>query len=191
VTPLLPAGRGKNLRSSVTIPQRIEVMRFMQMQMRERTKDGLKGQTRPLPMAKNMPYYSRFVADAGTPVPDGRMYFALRSIRRNDQRLEESALATAQALARIIGASPEGVTSCALSADGNVIATSSSTTPLGTVHALHALWLKDKTLNAMRDRTSLKGKCGVCVQKTICGGSRTHAFAAAYDWLEADPGCPY
>jgi len=193
VTPLLPAGRASGLRSPVTVPQRIEVMRFMQMQLRERAKDALKGRSRPLALGKNMPYYARFAADAGTPLPDGRMYFALRAIRRNDSRLEGSAMAAAQALLRTTGAASEGVTACALLADGSIVPSPASPTPLGNIleQGLRRVWLSDRTLNAMRDHALLKGKCGACAHKAACGGSRVHSFVSTYDWLESDPGCPY
>jgi AdoMet-dependent heme synthase len=42
---------------------------------------------------------------------------------------------------------------------------------------------------ALRDSRRLKGKCGVCEFRTVCGGSRARAFAATGDPLQADPGC--
>lgn len=44
---------------------------------------------------------------------------------------------------------------------------------------------------SLRDKSQLKGKCGVCEFKSICGGSRARAFAARGDFLEADPFCAY
>ena len=44
---------------------------------------------------------------------------------------------------------------------------------------------------ALRDPDRLKGKCGVCEYRQICGGSRARAFAATGDPLESDPLCPY
>jgi radical SAM protein with 4Fe4S-binding SPASM domain len=44
---------------------------------------------------------------------------------------------------------------------------------------------------ALRDRGRLKGKCGVCEYRGICGGSRARAYAMTGDWLEADPLCAY
>lgn len=42
---------------------------------------------------------------------------------------------------------------------------------------------------ALRDPDRLKGKCGVCEYRTICGGSRARAYALTGDPLEADPFC--
>jgi radical SAM protein with 4Fe4S-binding SPASM domain len=44
---------------------------------------------------------------------------------------------------------------------------------------------------ALRDRDRLKGKCGVCEFRTVCGGSRARAYAMTGDPLEADPMCAY
>jgi radical SAM protein with 4Fe4S-binding SPASM domain len=44
---------------------------------------------------------------------------------------------------------------------------------------------------ALRDRDRLRGKCGSCPYRRICGGSRSRAFAYTGDPLESDPLCPY
>jgi radical SAM protein len=44
---------------------------------------------------------------------------------------------------------------------------------------------------ALRDRDRLKGKCGACEFKSVCGGSRARAYAMTGDPLEADPLCAY
>jgi AdoMet-dependent heme synthase len=41
----------------------------------------------------------------------------------------------------------------------------------------------------LRDRTRLKGKCGVCEYQPVCGGSRARAFAITGDYLESEPFC--
>ncbi|HYD54501.1 MAG TPA: TIGR04053 family radical SAM/SPASM domain-containing protein [Gemmatimonadaceae bacterium] len=43
----------------------------------------------------------------------------------------------------------------------------------------------------LRDRSQLKGKCGVCEYSKICGGSRARAYAMTGDMLEAEPFCEY
>jgi radical SAM protein len=44
---------------------------------------------------------------------------------------------------------------------------------------------------ALRDPSNLKGRCGRCEYKSICGGSRSRAFAEMGDSFEEDPICPY
>jgi radical SAM protein with 4Fe4S-binding SPASM domain len=41
----------------------------------------------------------------------------------------------------------------------------------------------------LRDRSLLKGKCGTCSYRQVCGGSRARAYAMTGDWLEAEPFC--
>ena len=43
----------------------------------------------------------------------------------------------------------------------------------------------------LRDPTVLKGKCGACEFREICGGSRARAYGVTGDHLAADPSCPY
>ncbi|GIW47900.1 MAG: radical SAM protein [Deltaproteobacteria bacterium] len=43
----------------------------------------------------------------------------------------------------------------------------------------------------LRDYSRLKGKCGVCEFKHICGGSRARAFALTGDYMESEPYCVY
>jgi radical SAM protein with 4Fe4S-binding SPASM domain len=42
-----------------------------------------------------------------------------------------------------------------------------------------------------RDKANIKGKCGVCEYKEICGGCRTAALFYTGDLLESDPRCSY
>lgn len=44
---------------------------------------------------------------------------------------------------------------------------------------------------ALRDRTRLRGKCGVCEFREVCGGSRARAWAMTGDWLESEPCCAW
>jgi radical SAM protein len=43
----------------------------------------------------------------------------------------------------------------------------------------------------LRDPAKLKGRCGVCPFKVVCGGQRGRAFALTGDYLESDPACVY
>ena len=46
-------------------------------------------------------------------------------------------------------------------------------------------------LQALRDPDRLKGKCGVCEYRAVCGGSRARAYAVTGDPLEAEPYCTH
>lgn len=43
----------------------------------------------------------------------------------------------------------------------------------------------------LRDTEALKGKCGRCEFREVCGGSRARAYALTGDPLASDPSCPY
>lgn len=46
-----------------------------------------------------------------------------------------------------------------------------------------------KLFTTLRDRSNLKGKCGVCSYRPLCGGSRARAFAMTGDYLAEEPFC--
>lgn len=43
----------------------------------------------------------------------------------------------------------------------------------------------------LRDPDALRGKCGRCEFREVCGGSRARAYAVSGDPLAEDPSCPY
>jgi AdoMet-dependent heme synthase len=43
----------------------------------------------------------------------------------------------------------------------------------------------------LRDSDRLKGKCGVCNYRKVCGGARARAYAMTGDLMESDPLCSY
>lgn len=44
---------------------------------------------------------------------------------------------------------------------------------------------------ALRDKDTLKGRCGQCEYRFVCGGSRSRAFAMMGDYLAEEPFCSY
>lgn len=65
--------------------------------------------------------------------------------------------------------------------------------PVGTVRErpLSYWYREDPLFIALRDPYELKGKCGKCEFREICGGSRARAWAMTGDPLGADPTCLY
>ncbi|MEQ9618406.1 MAG: TIGR04053 family radical SAM/SPASM domain-containing protein [Deltaproteobacteria bacterium] len=43
----------------------------------------------------------------------------------------------------------------------------------------------------IRDYDGLKGKCGLCEYRDVCGGSRARAYAVTGDYMESEPYCAY
>ncbi|WP_132056820.1 radical SAM protein [Halorussus amylolyticus] len=44
---------------------------------------------------------------------------------------------------------------------------------------------------SLREKDDLKGKCGACPYRNVCGGSRSRAYAYTGDPLESDPLCAF
>lgn len=53
------------------------------------------------------------------------------------------------------------------------------------------VWEEAEVFKKLRAPEELKGKCGVCEYKLVCGGCRARAYAATGDYLEAEPYCVY
>ncbi|MCZ6624395.1 MAG: TIGR04053 family radical SAM/SPASM domain-containing protein [Deltaproteobacteria bacterium] len=54
-----------------------------------------------------------------------------------------------------------------------------------------SIYRDSETFRTIRETGRLKGRCGRCEFKEICGGSRARAYAATGDFLETDPLCAY
>jgi AdoMet-dependent heme synthase len=53
------------------------------------------------------------------------------------------------------------------------------------------VWQNSLLFNALRDISLLKGKCGACEYKKLCGGCRARAYESTGDYLAAEPYCVY
>lgn len=56
---------------------------------------------------------------------------------------------------------------------------------------LSSLYRASPQLAQLRDMDRLKGKCGRCEFRWMCGGSRARAYAMTGDAMESDPFCAY
>ena len=59
------------------------------------------------------------------------------------------------------------------------------TAPLRTIYQASPIF------QALRDPNRLKGRCGACEYRAICGGSRSRAYAVTGDYLAEEPCCAY
>jgi radical SAM protein with 4Fe4S-binding SPASM domain len=59
--------------------------------------------------------------------------------------------------------------------------------------SLREIWRnsENELLSMFRDKQALKGKCGACEYKDICGGCRIRAYHAKGDYMQEDPACFY
>jgi len=58
-------------------------------------------------------------------------------------------------------------------------------------HDLLDVYQNSAVFRELRDSSLLKGKCGRCEYKDICGGSRARAYALSGDYLAEEPLCVY
>jgi radical SAM protein len=59
------------------------------------------------------------------------------------------------------------------------------------IDGLSSIYRSNPLFVALRNSTNLKGRCGVCGYREVCGGSRSRAFAEFGDPFEEDPACAY
>jgi len=53
------------------------------------------------------------------------------------------------------------------------------------------IWKTSEIFIALRNFKNLKGKCGACEYKAVCGGCRARAYEATGDYLAEEPLCSY
>ncbi|WP_199549593.1 TIGR04053 family radical SAM/SPASM domain-containing protein [Streptomyces sp. N35] len=58
-------------------------------------------------------------------------------------------------------------------------------------HPLPDIYRGSALFNSLRDPSLLEGKCGRCEYNTVCGGSRSRAYAVTGRTLAEDPWCAY
>lgn len=57
--------------------------------------------------------------------------------------------------------------------------------------SLASLYRESELFRSLRDSQNLKGRCGRCEFRDICGGSRSRAYALTGDMMAEDPACVY
>jgi radical SAM protein with 4Fe4S-binding SPASM domain len=102
-----------------------------------------------------------------------------------------------------------GLTYCRIYPTGEVTPCPYLPIKLGNIREMHFrdIWFHSPVLKALRDFDNLKGKCGVCDYRAICGGCRARAYGLTSfidvcgglqeptdlkgDYLAEEPWCPY
>lgn len=84
-----------------------------------------------------------------------------------------------------------GVAGVTVMEDGTVFPCRKLPIPLGNVLAtpLLRIWLDSPVLWKLRDRSLFPGECGVCENRTLCGGCRASAYASGGGVYGMDPYC--
>ncbi len=86
-----------------------------------------------------------------------------------------------------------GIGFCFISHVGQVQGCGYLTAPAGNIKekTFAEVWEKSPLFQELRDLSRIKGKCGACQFKKVCGGCRARAYEATGDYLEAEPYCIY
>jgi len=86
-----------------------------------------------------------------------------------------------------------GITFCFISHTGDIQPCGYFDRQLGNVKEkpFSEIWTESRVFNDLRDYSLLKGKCGACEYKAVCGGCRARALEVTGDYLAAEPYCVY
>lgn len=86
-----------------------------------------------------------------------------------------------------------GTSFCFISHRGNVQGCGYLDVAAGNIRdrSFNQIWTESRLFGELRDLSNLKGKCGACEYKYICGGCRARAYESTGDYLEAEPYCIY
>ena len=83
-----------------------------------------------------------------------------------------------------------GILSCQILSDGTVTFCPQMNKGFYNLHdySMEFIWNNDPYFKLLRQR-EVKGKCGRCKNKLLCGGCRIDAFLNSGDIMGEDPGC--
>jgi len=165
---LVPTGRGM-IQDMITPEQHEEVMKWL-VRVQQRMPYGVK--------TTEAPHYRRVLLQE-----TGRlgMVAAEAGTKRED----------------VLGRAPKGVNDgdgfVFISHIGEVYPSGFLPVVCGNVRErpLAEIYRHSPIMKQLRDKSLLKGKCGVCEFKQVCGGSRARAYAVTGDYLASDPYCAY
>jgi len=179
---LVPVGRGKEL-TLLSAPKFEEAFEKI-YQLSQHCKFVIK--------VTEAPHYRRFIFEKEM----AKRGVELRTLSDISSRLP-AFMVQAHGPRGSIGHSPQSVNSgkgfIFISYRGDVFPSGFLPVLAGSVRKqnLSEIYRNSPVLRELRDSSLLKGKCGLCVYKDMCGGSRSRVYALTGDYLEADLSCAY
>ena len=139
-----------------------------------------------------------------TEAPHYRRHVAQRELREGGQSARPAGgvqmpvrLTQSEGPGHTVGLAPRGVNSgngfLFVSHRGEIFPSGFLPIPAGTVRdtSLAVAYRRFGIFRALRSPELLKGRCGRCEFREICGGSRSRAFGLTGDAFETDPWCSY
>jgi len=168
----VPVGRGKEIIDQDLDPiTREKVLRKLYREM----------QKRKIEILTTAPQYGRVVIQ----VSGGREAAPTHFVARGDPAVT--------ALAEFVGGCGAGRIYAALQPNGTISPCVFMPIPLGNIRkqSFWKIWTKHPLLQQLRNKDLLKGMCGICPYRYVCGGCRARAYGYLGDPLAPDPGCIY
>lgn len=174
----IPAGRGKNIfTEDLSAEERENLMRYLLNRMSKGCKTTI---------LTTAPQLARVALQCQRPAGTGEITMSMAHMQT--ARVSKKAVP----LADFIGGCGAGRLYCSISPQGDVHPCVFLPINVGNLKTERflSLWLNSRLFKALRNRANLKGACGKCGYKFICGGCR--ARSGAYhdgDFFNDDPGC--
>ncbi len=168
----VPVGRGEAIINLDLDP--IERERFLRKIYREMKK-------RNLEIESTAPQYGRVVLQMS-----GEKEIAPTHFYAGDDPIVKS-------LAEFVGGCGAGRIYAGIQPNGDIIPCVFLPVKVGNIRekSFREIWEKSELLIKLRNRDLLKGFCGKCPYRNICGGCRARAYGYFRDVLAPDPGCLY
>jgi len=166
----VPVGRGREIIELDLDPiLRENILRKLYFESRKR---GLE-------IVSTAPQYGRVVLQCS----GGEVVAPTHFVARSDPGIT--------ALAEFIGGCGAGRIYCAIQPNGDVTPCVFMPIIVGNIRytSFRRIWLETPLLRELRDKDKLKGICGQCPYRYVCGGCRARAYAYLNDPLGPDPGC--
>ncbi|MBI4329938.1 MAG: radical SAM protein [Chloroflexi bacterium] len=184
---LVPTGRGKNLASEELPPEEYERILGWICDRQEELKDRI------FFKPTDAPHYWRIMLQKGKRVAQASLP-ARGGIRPVPQA---SSPVPGHPPARGMNSMTRGCLAgsgfCFISHTGRVQGCGYLDLEAGNVKekSFKEIWEHSPLFLALRDLSLLKGKCGVCEFKKVCGGCRARAYESTGDVLDPEPYCIY
>ncbi len=174
---LVPTGRGKGLESVELSPQEYEeVLNWIYDKQAEM---GDRMFFKPT----DAPHYLRVVKQRN------------EKIRQQEELPAEEAKLTCSRnpMSSVTRGCLAGVGFCFISHQGKVQGCGYLDVEAGDIRkeSFKKIWDESPLFRDLRDLSKIKGKCGLCEYKELCGGCRARAYEATGDYLETEPYCIY
>jgi len=169
---LVPTGRGKDLESQELSPQQYEeTLNWIYDKQKEL---GDRIFFKPT----DAPHYMRVLKQRQIKAPDFQ---------------SQNSMPTNHPMQTITRGCLAGTGFCFISNQGRVQGCGYLDVEAGNIRnqPFNEIWANAPLFRQLRDLSNIKGKCGACEYKRICGGCRARAYEATGDYLEAEPYCIY